>query len=388
LQRFTLNKKKIAAILILLFLVSLFALHNTFPPELGTLEADAIKAAYLEEETLCSSKAKAAYPSSEKDMLRIKTYCGILGRWQECSTKEIPLKHLETEFSSLQLCDYLAQADTAMADKNNSAAATALEKALYLDPKNDELHARLGSSLYAQKDKDQARRSSLNALQLNPDSAQAHMTLGLIYAEEKNYEEAWAHLTKNVRLQPSAASLGALAQTELRLGKREEAIDHLQRSIDAGSRELFVFAQLGAIYWEKKSYANAAALLREAYAIAPENSSLFLNYYEVSLLSPTLPSLEEKKAFVEAFKTDKKVMMLYEMLEILELSIAQKEVRTSLDKWERNYAEKKLDWSFSQLFEWLDSASISDDAKQHIKKSIGFFIGHQQIYNLKHQKGF
>jgi tetratricopeptide (TPR) repeat protein len=369
-------------------LFSLLALHRFYPPKLKALEEGALKAAYLQEKSYCSAKAKAAYASSTEDKITLKTYCGILGKWKTCSQKEIPLKHLETEFSSLQLSDYLAQADGAIAEKNYSATTTALEKALYLDDENAQLHARLGSIYHALNDKDSARDSSLKALQFNPDDAQAHLTLGLIYSEEKNDEEAYAHLTKNVFLQPSAISLAALGETELRLGKTEEAIFHLHGAIDTGSRELFVFTQLGAIYWERKHYSQASALFREAYAIAPQSSVHFLNYYEVSLLSLKPPKLLEKKAFVSAFKTDKKVMMLYEMLEIIELSIAQKEVRTSLQEWNKNYAEKKLDWSFSQLFEWLDTANLSDDAKQHIKKSVGFFIGHQQIYNLQRQKGF
>lgn len=369
-------------------LFSLLALHRFYPPKLKDLEEGAMKVAYLSEESFCSARVKAAYASSSKTMITLKTYCGILGKWKTCSQKEIPLKHLETEFSSLQLSDYLAQADGAIAEKNYSATTTALEKALYLDGENAQLHARLGSIYHALNDKDSARNSSLKALELNSDQAQAHLTLGLIYAKEKNDEEAYAHLAKNVLLQPSALSLATLAETELRLGKTEEAISHLHKAIDTGSRELFVFTRLGAIYWERKNYSRASVLFRKAYAIAPQSSSHFLNYYEVSLLSRKPPKLLEKKAFVSAFKTDKKVMMLYEMLEIIELSIAQKEVRTSLQEWKKNYAEKKLDWSFSQLFEWLDTANLSDDAKQHIKRSIGFFIGHQQIYNLRHQKGF
>lgn len=385
---FSLSKKKKLAALLGLVLLCLFVLHRFYPPKLNALGEGALKAAYLPEESYCSAKAKAAYISSAEDTITLKTYCGILGKWKACSAKEVPLKHLETEFSSLQLSDYLAQADGAIAEQNYSAAATALEKALYLDGENAQLYARLGSIYHVLNDKDSARSSSLKALELNSDEAQAHLTLGLIYAEEKNDQEAYAHLTKSVLLQPSAASLAVLGETELRLGKTEEAVAHLHGALDAGSRELFVFTRLGAICWERKNYKKAATLFREAFAIAPHTPGHFLNHYEVSLLSQTPPRLQEKKAFVSAFKTDTKVMMLYEMLEIIELSIAQKEVRSALQEWKKDYAAKKLNWSFSQLFEWLDTANLSDDAKQHIKKSVGFFIGHQQIYNLQHQKGF
>jgi tetratricopeptide (TPR) repeat protein len=321
-------------------------------------------------------------------MLRVKTYCGILGVWQECSTKEIPLEHLETDFSPLLLSDYLAQADAAIADKNHTSAITALEKALYFDGENAQLYARLGSAHHALNHKDSARNNSLKALQIMPDVAQAHLILGLLFAKEENYKKAYIHLTKSTHLEPTARSLAALGETELSLGKKEEAIIHMHGAINAGSRELLLFTRLGSIYWEKKQYAKAAALFREAYAIAPHTPGHFFNHYEVSLLNRTSPSFQEKKAFKKAFKTDKKVMMIFEMLEILEHSIAQEEVHLSLQEWKRNYSEKKLDWSFAQLFEWLDSASLSDDAKQYIKKSIGFFIAHQQIYNLRHQKGF
>lgn len=371
-----------------LSLLCLFLFHRFYPPTLSILEEGALKAAYLQEESYCSARAKAAYASETEEILRIKSYCGILGLWMECSQKEIPLKHLETEFSPLQLSDYLGLADGAIADKNYSPAAIFIEKALYLDGKNAQLYARLGSVYHALGEKDFARSSSLKALALDSDEAQAHLTLGLLYAEEKNDEEAYAHLAKSVFIHSGALSLAALGECELRLGKTEEALAHLHGAIEAGSRELSVFTRLGAVYWEKKSYKEAAALFREAYAIAPHAPGHFLNYYEVSLLGRTPANFQEKKAFVGAFKTDKKVMMVYEMLEIIELSIAQKEVRNSLEKWKINYAEKKLSWSFSQLFEWLDTANLSDNAKQHIKRSIGFFIAHQQIYNLQHQKGF
>lgn len=385
---FSLSKKKKVAGVFALVLLSLFVFHRFYPPTLERLGEGVLKATYLPNESYCSARAKAAYASTTEQMLNVTSYCGILGRWRECARKEIPLKHLETEFSPLKLSDYLAQSDAAIADKNYSAAATALEKALYFDDENAQLYARLGSAYHALGDKDSARGNSLKALQIKPDEAQAHLSLGLLFAEEENDKKAYIHLTKSTLLEPTALSLAALGETELRLGKTEEAIIHLHGAINAGSRELLVFTRLGAIYWEKKQYAKASALFREAFAIAPQTPGHFLNHYEVSLLSRTPPRMQDKKTFVSTFKADKNVMMLYEMLEIIELSIAQKEVHNALEKWKRNYAEKKLSWSFSQLFEWLDSANMSDDAKQYIKKSIGFFIAHQQIYNLRHQKGF
>jgi Tfp pilus assembly protein PilF len=371
-----------AAVLIL----SLFLFHKFIPPELNSLKTDSLKAAYQKNNSLCSAKAKVAYKDSAEEMLLIKSYCGVFGSWKEEGSKRISAQYLETEFSELKASDYILQAGKYIKSQDYTSAITSLNNALYLEPKNDHAYTLLGFSHYLNGEKKLAMQSTQKALSLNPDSAEAHNAIGLLYKEEKQNDKAYQHFQKSALLKPDAKSYRTLAEMELLLDKPAQARQHFEKSLYEDQNNTAVLTQLGLLYWKEHAYTKAAETLQTAYRIDPSNPGLFLNFYEISMVTSTSLSTQDQDAFRRTFKDDKSKMMTLDMLRIIKRSIQQEEVLPSLKKWEEEYSGEKLDWSFREILSWLDERPLNDEEKDNIKKTIGFFIGYQQLYNLEHQE--
>lgn len=379
------KRQKYLGLGLLVVILSLFAFHKFFPPELKTLQEGSLKTAYQKSKSLCSAKAKTAFRDASSDQLIIKSYCGIFGTWQEESTKKIPLRHLETEFSDLNAPAYIIQAGTFIKNKNYIAAITALDNALYIEPENDHAYTLLSFSHYLNGDKRLAMQSSKKALSINPNSAEAHKAIALLYKEEKNNDDAYRHFQKAALLKPDAASYIALGQMEVILDKPKKARKHFEKSLYKDRNNTAALTQLGLLYWKEHAYSKAAEVLETAYRANPSNPRLFLNYYEISLVQQTSLSTQEEDTFIEQFQQNKPKMMTYDMLRVIKHSIQNEETKLALEQWHEKYSGEKLDWSFKELLSWLDESSMHDDEKHEVKQVVGFFIGYQQRYNLDHQ---
>ena len=380
------KKQRYLALSAAVLILSLFVFHKFFPPELSSLKTNSLKAAYQDNKSLCSAKAKVAYKDPAQDMLLVKSYCGVFGSWKEEGSKKISAQYLETEFSGLKVSDYILQAGASIKDKQYASAITSLHSALYLEPKNDQAYTLLSYSYYLNGEKAQAMQSSQKALALNPNSAEAHNAIGLLYKEEKKNEKAYKHFQQSALLKPDAKSYIALAQMELLLDKPAEARVHFEKSLYEDQNNTAVLTQLGLLHWREHTYTKAAKALETAYRIDPANASHFLNFFEISLVTPTPLNTQEQELFTRTFKDDKTKMMTFDMLKIIKLSIQNEDTLPSLKQWEEKYSGEKLDWSFKEILSWLDESSLDDEEKYNIKKVVGFFIGYQQLYNLQHQE--
>lgn len=147
----------------------------------------------------------------------------------------------------------------------------------------------------------------------------------------------------------------------------------------------YILTQVGNAYWANENFHKARESLQKAYLIEPNNANYFLNYYEISLV--TLPAVKDKERsdFLDIYKDDKKAMLVYEMLSIIEFSIENKETDQVKEAWLENFKDEHLDWSFQKIRSWLDQSDLTLEHQQEIQANIGFFIGYQQAYNLQHQ---
>jgi len=210
--------------------------------------------------------------------------------------------------------------------------------------------------------------------------------MGHIFAEKENYKKAQKHYVKSVQSEATAQGYISLAQEEFNLGNTDQAIENFEHSLLKDANNTDVLSRLVLLYWEKHSYKKAAKVFEKVYSVSPKYSSHFLNYYEISLIEQTPLSLQDKEGFVQTFSQDKAAMMVYDMLAILERTIKQEDILPHLKQWDENYSGQKLNWSFTQILSWLDTSTLSEEEKHRIKRTIGFFIAYQQIYNLEHQK--
>ncbi len=380
------GNKKLILLALVLMLIGLSVFHTLFPPTFEDLKQNHLMALYKSDDSLCSAKADVAYQSTQKELITVNSYCGVLGTWYLQSQKSIPKEHLETEFSQLNYSDYISKAKQQINNKDYRSSIVSLKKAIYLDPSDPQAYLLLAQTYYLNGNKTLALKNNQKVLDLNPNSSKAHKAIALIYAEKENYEQAQEHYAKSVQLDATAQGYILLAHTELKLGETEQAITNFENSLEHDGNNTLVLSKLGLLYWENKAYAKAAKVFEKAYALAPDKSSHFLNYYEISLIQPTPLNKQDKESFIQTYSRFESALMVYDALRIIELSIKQEDFLPALKQWDEIYSDQKLNWSFAQLLSWLDTSTMNEDDKHRIKRTIGFFIAYQQIYNLEHQE--
>lgn len=380
------SKKRVLGLGVALLIACTLALHEFMPPSLQSLEKDALKVQSQEKQELCSLNARAAYAIADSHTVSIKNYCGMFGLWKETSSMEIPHKFLETEFSSTPSSQYLLQAEKQVQDQDYNLSVVTLEKAIYLDPDNSEAYILLGYSYYWKNEKDLALATTQKALDLDPNSAEANSAIGLLYIEEKEFEKAYKHYTKSSQIKPTAQTYMALGDLSLDLGDMNTSLKHYEDALSLDLNNTALLTQLGLLYWENLDYKKAAEVFEKSYRLAPQSIDNFLNYYEISMIEKTSLTPEDEKAFTQTVQEYKRVMMVFDTLKIVKLSIEQKEIIPALKKWAENYSNLQLKWSFTQIFTWLENSSLNEDEQHYVRKTIGFFIAYQQRYKLEHQE--
>jgi len=374
---------KLSFLLVCILLLGMFGLHKFYPPELGDLKVDSLKTKSLKTTGLCSANVIIAYPSSEKDKLKVNSYCGVLHTWRLSKTKQIPRIHLETEFSDLSVRDYLVSTAEKIKTEKLEEALIEIEKAMYLAPKDERVHTLL-SKIYTLQGKDiKAFEVAKKALALNESSSNAHYNIALLYLKKEAIEEAYPHLKRSVELEPNAEVYIRLAQIEKQLDLQNEALKHYENSLVLDPENASVWTEVGLSYWKKKEFLKTENALKKAYTLFPDNAGYFLNYYEVTLITASDLNSSEHQHFLAMNKNDTKSVLTYEMLKIIELSIKNLDTQNAEQQWIQKFDGQALNWSFNEIRYWLDESDLDIDHKQKVQATLGFFIGYQQAYKIK-----
>lgn len=380
------NKKKLFLTAIVILAMGLYGIHKMLIPSLESLDSNALKKRYEADPGRCSVRAKVALPLPGNNTIKVKTYCGVLGIWKDSASKTISKQFLETEFSSLHANDYLAQAKESYDNNKSDTALNQIANTLYLDPENYQAYFLLSKIQERRGFTKQALISLFEAAALNPNSSSIADAISSLYLKEKNYKEAYIYANKAAALETSATRLIKLAKIETNLQMVKEAIEHYERSLQKDPDNLDVLTELSLFYWELKDFKKVADKLQKIYELYPAKVLNFLNYYEITLLTPTPLGIKDEETFLEEYKGSKEAMMIYDMLNIIHLSIKNTDTQNALILWSQTYEDEKLDWPLQRLRAWLDTRQLDIEHMQHIQNTIGFFIAYQQAYKINHSE--
>jgi serine/threonine-protein kinase len=129
--------------------------------------------------------------------------------------------------------------------------------------------------------------SAIESLQrLRPDSGEAHLALAKnLYWGHLDYDNARKELALAHRLLPNDAQvLLLIAYLDRRQGRWDDSIKNMEKAITLdprGPQTPFMFEQMARTYSLLRRYADMAASLDRALALAPSNPSLRLNRADV-----------------------------------------------------------------------------------------------------------
>jgi tetratricopeptide (TPR) repeat protein len=151
-------------------------------------------------------------------------------------------------------------------------AKKSLEEAVRLNSANTYYIYALGSVLVQGNELDEAIRCFKKLQEIKPDDARARFALGVAYYYSFRYDEARLEL-QAIANHPEIR-VGAqlfLGRMDLKSRNFDDAIEHLQASIEADPSVSEAYTDLGMIYLEKKEYALAEKELGQAMRISPDS---------------------------------------------------------------------------------------------------------------------
>lgn len=166
-------------------------------------------------------------------------------------------------------------------DKRDFARALLqFKNAMVAQPKDAEPLYQLGLTYLGMQDVRDAATYLKKATELNPKHAKAQLNLAILlanYGDKQLLSDAQTRMQELVKDQPdNTDAIDALALTEFKLGKPEEAEKNLEAALTRSSANLKSSAELAQIKEILKDPAGAEAVLKNAVASAPGSSEPLL----------------------------------------------------------------------------------------------------------------
>jgi serine/threonine-protein kinase len=164
-----------------------------------------------------------------------------------------------------------------------NSAITEFQRALELDPTNDETYIQLAATYKKLNKPDEAEKTFLRAIELRPQDRRAYDQLGTFYLEQAQYDKAEKMFQRSLQLAPdSYVAYSNLGGVYLFMGRDADAITMLERSIRIrGSSD--AYSNLGTAYFRERRFADAVRNYREAVKFEDKDPDLWGNLGDACL---------------------------------------------------------------------------------------------------------
>jgi putative PEP-CTERM system TPR-repeat lipoprotein len=193
---------------------------------------------------------------------------------------------------------FIEQGKRFLQSKNYARAILEFKNAVQVKPTDAEPHYQLGLAYAAAGEPGGALVCFQKAAQLNPEhtGAQLRISAYLALSNDKAYlEDAQRRAQAIVDAQPSnTEALHTLAFAELRLGKSEDAVIHLQEALDKMPNDLNSSVLLMRLKADKGDRTGAEQVLRNAIASAPNSPEPLLALGRLYLAMGRMPAAEQQ----------------------------------------------------------------------------------------------
>jgi tetratricopeptide (TPR) repeat protein len=149
-------------------------------------------------------------------------------------------------------------------------------RAIALDPSNPYGHMQVAWAHFLRGDSARAIAAAERAIEVAPSFEMGHAVRGLALAREGRLIEATQSIRRALRLNPRAppgALLMSVAYVNFAAGRREEAVNFLERVRGAGPESLPARVLLAGYYEQEGEHAKAAAVAQEMLRVVPNLSA-------------------------------------------------------------------------------------------------------------------
>ncbi len=139
-----------------------------------------------------------------------------------------------------------------------------------------------------------------HCLELDPRYGDAHYSLGRIAGDQGDHEQAAGHFRQAMHSNTTVAGIPRhLAEALLNLGKTREAVELLQKDLQADPKAMATLFLLGQAYLQLRDWEKARDHYEAAIAIAPEFSGA---YFGAANACSHLGHQEKRAKYVQKFK--------------------------------------------------------------------------------------
>ncbi|CAA6802365.1 MAG: Unknown protein [uncultured Sulfurovum sp.] len=216
------------------------------------------------------------------------------------------------------------------------------EKAIEINPKHENAYLNMGNACYRQQEYINAIASYEKAIEINSKHENAYYNLGIVYSKHKRYSEAIRAYKKAIKINP---------------------------------KKYRAYVQIGTIYWNEKKYEVSIEWYKKAIEINSKEDLAYLNLFEVWLTQNESFEKVLEKAYMEQFKGNKKSLIHYDMLKVLQNIVEGR--LPNLELWRETYNGVGLAWNFDDLDMWLETMEDSE-VKGELNEAVWFFKGYEK----------
>jgi tetratricopeptide (TPR) repeat protein len=184
---------------------------------------------------------------------------------------------------------YLDSGKKFLAQKDYARAVLQFRNAIRANPRNAEAHYQLGAAYLEQRDWTAAYEELTKALELNPNHHEAQVKVITLLASARdlaNVEKARQKAQDFLAASPDNPDvLNALATTEFKLGKPEDAIKTLEQASSKAPQHLQTAVALAKVRLQRRDARGAERVLMEAVNHNPDSieAHLILSSFYLAL---------------------------------------------------------------------------------------------------------
>ncbi len=177
--------------------------------------------------------------------------------------------------------------------KEYNKAITTYQKAIEINPKNDDAYNNMGITYGNLKEYDKALTAYQKAIEINPQKDEAYNNMGIAYRNLKEYDKALTAYQKAIEINPKDDSAyNSMGNAYSDLKEYDKALTAYQKAIEINPKYDKAYFNMGIAYDELKEYDKALTAYQKAIEINPKYGSAYTNMFEMQLIRNQDFSLE------------------------------------------------------------------------------------------------
>jgi len=188
------------------------------------------------------------------------------------NTKPLAIRRIHEKF--VDDFSYARVGHQSLLEGDYAIAIKAYRQSLKLNPKNADVHARLGALLGSAGASGEAKKHLARAIELRPDDSRSHRNLGIELEHQRLYHAAMLKYREALRIDPKFVKARiSLALVLTRLGNHKEAEGHLSDAIRTRPDDHILRYLRGCAMRKQGKTAEAIEEFSKALSIRPDHLS-------------------------------------------------------------------------------------------------------------------